>query len=159
MGKKKNKKIKVVFLKDFETVMMLKRIGHVFEDNKNVPYYKADIDERGNINLNIFKDYDLFNINKVKFVKLTVPTKVLNNIDLTKYKKDKIKIVKPEQKLQNETNMTGIIVPIKIFEGMLLSYVNKPNSLSSLLIATTSTDSIKLLDEDKKFIAYMLLDL
>jgi len=125
---------------------------------KNVPYYKASTDDKGRVYLNILKEEGTININKVKYVKLTVPKKAVDAIDLSKYNTDntKVKLVKPEQRYQEIEGRVGLVVPIELFEKMLLSKTDRPHSLSSLLVLTTAIDSIKLLNKDKEFIAYLL---
>lgn len=129
-----------------------------------IPFYKVEINKDDIISLNMFKEFGELNICKIRWVKITVPKSVIENIDLSKYKyKDKkVKKVKPEQKLENIlTEMIGIMMPVEIFNMLIHSkiYIMNNSTLESILINATAADSIKLLDKDKKFLAYVLPDI
>ena len=160
MSKKKLKKLKFASFKHFETAMMLKRIKPSVDELKDIPYYRMNEDEKGHTSLNVFNEKGTININKVKFVKRTVPKKAIDELVIAKCYKKKVKVTKPEEKFQSVEGMVGFVIPIKLFEYMIMSmpYVVTPKHLSYLLHLATTADAIKLLDKEEQCIAYLIPD-
>lgn len=164
MDTKKLKKIKFVCLKHLEFSVLLNRMNYSIDSDINkIPFYKAVVNNK-NVSLNIFQEDGKIDIKKIKWVKITVPSSVLKTIDIAKYTYNdkKIKKVKPESTLSPESSTNiGLIIPIKIFNIILSDTTengSKAGTLASILRLSFGADSIKLLDKDKKFIAYALQD-
>lgn len=159
----KIRKIKFVCLKQLEFGLMMSKLRSSLINNM-IPYYKVSVNKNDRVSLNIFHEDGYIDVRDIKWVKMTVPSISVEKLNLKNYnyRKKKPKIVKPEQKFYDypEGKMVGVMLPIEIFNNMITSSsIRNENSLSYLIDVAVTADSIKLLDKDRKLLAYALPDI
>lgn len=158
--KNKFKKAKYVTLKELSTLYTLQNANIPFAKIDKLNYYKLKKDGVG-MTMDIFNPKGHININKIKWVKLTVKEKCVDKINLNNYKYNGIKVKKVKPEYTSEFDQyVGVIMPVEIFKAMLNKYSNvtSPYRLSHLLNIISDPFAIKLLNADKKLIAYALED-
>lgn len=157
---KKIKKCKFVYLKHLEFALMLKRLRLSITDSNKIPYFKVPV-KKGEtaLSINYFKEDGMINIDKIKYVTIYVPKKSLDSIDVPFIKKHdkKIQKVKSEYMICDYGNieLLGYIIPIKLFTTSITT-TDHIDSLYALCTISVPIEGIKLLDKDKKCIAYAL---
>lgn len=166
----KYKKVKVTFLKQLEIAFMMSELR--FKSyNDNVPTHnlRYHSDENGNYiidDFNVYKSDNHIDVKKVKFVKITTRKDFAEKIDLNAYrfKKKKIKISKPTYK-SSLYETVGITIPVEIFKVMLNDEYHSVNPidaynthrLSTIISLCDTPFDIKLMDENKKTLGYVLV--
>ena len=169
----KKEKTKFVCLKHLELALIYDKL-RISKFQHNIPYFYASKNKDGELSLNIFDNAGNFDYRKIKYVKITAVKTIIDGIDRNKYKMKgkEIKISSPDKKAKEDIHFvsSALTIPIEIFEVMLADSRNcivdsadamsetrlmiDKTKLSNILWFVTSAYGIKLLDKDKKKLAY-----
>lgn len=161
--------VKYITLTDLKFAVLCRTLKMNYYSDMNVRYFvKDNINDKKNLNSLVYSGkLDIFD---TSYVLITLPTSIIKNIKIMeklnkRYGKQKksshIVTEAPDKKAEKEysNSSTGIILTFEIFVHLLLGPSNDDiYSLNNIFVHAISAHSIKLLDKNKKRIAYVIND-
>lgn len=166
--KQKIKKVKFIPFSHLDLAYAYEQI-RITNNKTSVPCYRGVITPGSEMpSMNVFREDGTIPLKNIRYVKISVPSNIINSINIKHYKFEGkgIKIVQAGSKYLRNNNYIGLMMPIEIFKILLIERRMKDISgtpdNSKLIYIMNFIDypySVKLYDKNKHCIAWVLPNL